>query len=60
MWLLKLLFDENSIIINHKSKCDFNSHIILNRIQIGFLKLLSTTCDRQPNGSSALMDCIAT
>jgi hypothetical protein len=29
MWLLKLIFDQNSIMISYKSNGDFNSHIIL-------------------------------
>jgi hypothetical protein len=34
MWLLKSPFDQNSIMINHKFNYDFNSHIILSRIQV--------------------------
>jgi K+ transporter len=40
MWLLKSPFDQNSIIINHKSNDDFNCHIIHSRTQIDLLKLL--------------------
>jgi hypothetical protein len=32
MWLLKLQFDQNSILINHKY-IDFKSHLILRIIQ---------------------------
>jgi len=41
MWLLKLSFDQNSIMINHKFNNDFNNHIIFNIIQIGLLELLN-------------------
>jgi hypothetical protein len=40
MWLLKLPFDQNPIMIDYKSNCDFNSYIIFSRTQVGFLKLL--------------------
>ena len=40
IWLLKLQFDQNSIIINHKSNADFNSHIIFSKTQVNFLELL--------------------
>jgi hypothetical protein len=33
MWLLKLSFDQNSIMINHKSNGNFKSHIILGGTQ---------------------------
>jgi phosphotransferase system IIB component len=33
MWLLKLSFDQNSIVINHKLSNDFKSHIIFRKTQ---------------------------
>jgi hypothetical protein len=33
MWLLKSLFDQNSIMINHKSNNNFKSHIIIRGTQ---------------------------
>jgi hypothetical protein len=35
MWLLKSQFDQNLIMINHKSNGNFNNHIIFSRTQIG-------------------------
>jgi hypothetical protein len=32
-WLLKSLFDQNSIMINHKLNGDFKSHIIIGGTQ---------------------------
>jgi hypothetical protein len=45
MWLLKSSFDQNLIMINHKFNSDFNSYIILSKIQVikskvGLLELL--------------------
>jgi hypothetical protein len=40
MWLLKLLFDQNLIMINHKPDGDFNSHIILRWTKDGLVTLL--------------------
>ena len=40
MWLLKSLFNQNLIMINHKSNGDFNRHIILSMTQVGLLELL--------------------
>ena len=42
MWLLKLPFDQNLIIINYKSNGDFKSHIIFKGTQDRFVALLST------------------
>jgi len=35
MWLLKLLFDQNSIIINNMSNGNFKTHIIIREKQEG-------------------------
>jgi len=32
-WLLKSQYDQNSIMINHKSNSDFKSHLIIGRTQ---------------------------
>jgi hypothetical protein len=40
IWLLKLLFDQNSIIINHKFNGDFNSHIIFSKNTSGLSKII--------------------
>jgi hypothetical protein len=34
-WLLKLPFDQNSILINHKPNGDFKSHLIFRGTQEG-------------------------
>ena len=35
MWLFKLLFDQNLIIINYKFNSNFNNHIIFGGTQKG-------------------------
>jgi hypothetical protein len=40
MGLFKLLFDQNLIIIDYKFNNNFNSYIIINKIQINLLELL--------------------
>ena len=43
MWLLKLLFDQNSTMINHKTNGDFNNDIIFEGIQEELVALFSCT-----------------
>ena len=42
-WLLKLSFDKNPIMINHKSNDDFKSYITLEMTQYGHKKTCSIT-----------------
>jgi hypothetical protein len=48
MYLLKLPFDQNIIMINHKSNSNFNSHIIFSMMQIGLFELLVLMAKRLP------------
>jgi uncharacterized protein (DUF1919 family) len=44
IWLLKLPFDQNSIIINHKPNSNFNSYVIFLWTQKGLVALSVRSC----------------